>query len=86
MEKSLPSPLGCFADAFPPAQYYWQFERAPTTFYAEGDGDKDDDGDKGDEITLLDATNTTITEGHLRHFRHPVGRKQVQLQCYRCSA
>ncbi len=65
VEKSLPGPFGCSADAFPPAQYYWQFEASPSAVATVA------------AMPLMRTSNASITEGPLRHFRHPVGRKQV---------
>ncbi len=84
VEKSVPDPLGCFADAFPAAKYYWQFEGLEEEEEEEEDredvgGYIDFDGDEGrrNRGPLLSAPNASISEGPLRHFRHPVSRRKV---------
>ncbi len=67
VERSRPDPMGCYADAFPPARYYWHFDS-----YHEEEG-----GESAPEEVPSLMGNSTVTEGPLRHFRHPVGRKQV---------
>ncbi len=72
VERSRPDPMGCYADAFPPARYYWHFDS-----YHEEEGGEGDGGEGAPEEVPSLMGNSTVTEGPLRHFRHPVGRKQV---------